>query len=242
GKAVDRRTDIFALGTTLWELTTDRRLFKKDKDLDTLRHIKDAIVPDPTELVAGYPPKLWATLKRSLQRDPNDRYATVKDMVKDLDECAASEGRTVSAGTLSEVMLALFSQERERQLAWINEVSEKPREEAASALNPYDSQRKFTEMGSKVEPPPGTLVPSSARDLPPAAPSQLVEAEEVDSKKVATKVPARNDDEKKEPMPVSSTVLVAPAGSRKWLIPVVALGSAAVVVALAALIASMLQK
>ena len=33
GKPVDRRTDIFALGATLWELTTDRRLFKKEKDL-----------------------------------------------------------------------------------------------------------------------------------------------------------------------------------------------------------------
>ena len=96
----------------------------------------------------------------------------MKEFVKDRDECAAGEGRNVSAGTLSEVMLALFVSERERQLAWINEASEKPSEEAISVPNPYESQRKFAEMGSTVEPPPGTLVPSSARDLPPPPPKK----------------------------------------------------------------------
>jgi len=36
GGEIDRRTDVFALGTTLWELACDRRLFKRDEDVDTL--------------------------------------------------------------------------------------------------------------------------------------------------------------------------------------------------------------
>ena len=36
GEQVDRRTDIFALGVVLWELTTGQRLFRMDNDLDTL--------------------------------------------------------------------------------------------------------------------------------------------------------------------------------------------------------------
>src|ERR1019366_8578134 len=36
GAQIDRRTDVFALGTTLWELACDRRLFKRPDDVDTL--------------------------------------------------------------------------------------------------------------------------------------------------------------------------------------------------------------
>jgi serine/threonine-protein kinase len=239
GKPVDRRTDIFALGTTLWELTTDRRLFKKDKDLDTLRHIKDAIVPDPTELVADYPPKLWAAIKRSLAKDPNDRYATMKEFVKDLDECAAGEGRNVSAGTLSEVMLALFASERERQMAWINEASEKPAAEPISVPNPYDSPRAYAEMGSTVEPPPGTLVPSSARDLPPPAALPKKTETTSEAQKTESKPPPKKSDEGDR----QSASAITPAdGSRKWLVGAVAIGTAALVVALAAFVAAVLKK
>ncbi len=221
GKPVDRRTDIFALGATLWELTTDRRLFKRDHDLDTLKQVKDAIVPDPTEIVSGYPPKLWAALKRALARDRNDRYATMKEFVKDLDECAGAEGRTVSAGTLSEVMVALFAKERDRQLAWINDVSEKPVEEAAAVASPYESPAAFSEMGSTVEPAAGTLVPSTRRQLQPSEP------------------PSENDPEtKSEPKPASASAAIekgdasesnipnAPARSPSWIVVAVVIAVA----------------
>jgi serine/threonine-protein kinase len=252
GKPLDRRTDIFALGTTLWELTTDRRLFKKEKDLDTLRSIKDAVVPDPTELVAGYPPKLWAAIKRSLAKDPNDRYPTMKEFVKDLDECAAAEGRNVSAGTLSEVMLALFAAERERQLVWINEQSEKPKEEAISVPNPYEENRRFAEMASTVEPPAGTLVPSSTRDLPPPSPKRKHDADFVASNADAPSIAAKKTDEtpKKEArkratdLERESASAISPASdsTRRWLITAVAIGSAALVVALAAFVATLMKK
>ncbi len=74
GAAVDRRTDVFALGTTLWELACDRRLFKSEDDVDTLARIHDADVPDPTLLVDGFPPALWHVLRRALARRPEDRW------------------------------------------------------------------------------------------------------------------------------------------------------------------------
>src|SRR5262249_9767193 len=76
GRHLDRRTDVFALGTTLWELSVDRRLFKGSDDLDTLKRVYAGIVPDPTELVADFPPGLWKVLRRALAREVNDRYPT----------------------------------------------------------------------------------------------------------------------------------------------------------------------
>jgi len=152
----------------------------------------------------------------------------VKEMVKDLDECAASEGRTVSSGTLSEVMLTLFAKERERQLAWINEVSEKLPEEAAALTTTYDSGEKFAEMGSTVEPLAGTLVPSSTRALSnlPSPPKDPIAAPPAPEPTVRTR---------------ESEAVAAPS-SRKWLVGVVAIGSAALVVAIAAFLASMFGK
>ena len=48
GNPIDRRSDVFQLGTTLWELSTDRRLFKRETDVETVAAIRNGVVPDPT--------------------------------------------------------------------------------------------------------------------------------------------------------------------------------------------------
>ncbi len=114
GAPIDRRTDVFALGTTLWELSCDRRLFKRSDDVETLRRVHAADVPDPTRLVDGFPPELWRVLQRSLVRDKDRRYRTAADFARDLDalrrarasrdagrarwrtSCASSSPRTVA--------------------------------------------------------------------------------------------------------------------------------------------------
>ncbi len=55
GEPLDRRTDIFALGVVLWELTTGQRLFRMESDLDTLAKVQECTVPRPSTVVRGYP-------------------------------------------------------------------------------------------------------------------------------------------------------------------------------------------
>lgn len=85
GKAIDRRTDVYALGATLWETATMKRLFKRDTDVATLRAIRDAHVPDVREMVEGFPEALWLIIDKALQRDPDERYASARAMQRDLD-------------------------------------------------------------------------------------------------------------------------------------------------------------
>ena len=120
GAAVDRRTDIFALGTTLWELACDRRLFKHADDVKTLERVHAAEVPDPRLLVDGFPPALWTILRRALSRDPEDRQSTAAELASELD---AFVGGTVDGKVMAEVMRELFAAERARQIAWIAEAS-----------------------------------------------------------------------------------------------------------------------
>ena len=156
GQAVDRRADVFALGTTLWELTVDRRLFRAKDDAETLQRIYTADIPDPTKLVEGYPPELWAILKRALARDRQDRFSTASEFAAALDQFAHSQGRTVDAGALSSVMRELFFVEHEHDQKWLREAS------AADRIGPI----------ATMHPPPVTSLPPAPASLDgqPAAP------------------------------------------------------------------------
>lgn len=120
GAPVDRRTDVFALGTTLWEIACDRRLFKRPDEVETLRRVHAAEVPDPRYLVAGFPDQLWQVLQHALERETDKRYATAAQLARDLD--AFADG-TVNQRVVSEVMHELFAQEEARAVEWMAEVS-----------------------------------------------------------------------------------------------------------------------
>ncbi len=124
GAPIDRRTDVFALGTTLWELACDRRLFKRSDDVETLRRVHAAEVPDATRIVDGFPPELWRTLARALARDRDQRYGTAAQLARALDDAAAAMG-SGGAGPrpVAKVMRELFAEEQAKQVSWVAEAS-----------------------------------------------------------------------------------------------------------------------
>jgi eukaryotic-like serine/threonine-protein kinase len=84
GEVLDRRSDLFAVGTVLYELTTGRRLFKRPSQLATLRAISEESVVPPSRVDADYPKALESVVLRALARRREDRYATAAEMRKDL--------------------------------------------------------------------------------------------------------------------------------------------------------------
>jgi eukaryotic-like serine/threonine-protein kinase len=124
GHSLDRRTDLFALGTTLWEVTADQRLFKGEDDTETLERVHAANVPDPTRLVEGYPPDLWTILKKVLQKDPQARYRDGTELAVGLDRFAMSEGRMINQSVVASIMQALFVDEKAAHDRWLNEAGQ----------------------------------------------------------------------------------------------------------------------
>lgn len=114
---LDRRADLFALGVSLWEISCDRRLFKRKDDVETLIAVTAAQVPDPCALVWGYPRPLWRVLRRAMRKEPERRYPTALDMARELDACSKLEGRSLGQGDVAKVMAALFPFEAERDAA-----------------------------------------------------------------------------------------------------------------------------
>jgi Tol biopolymer transport system component/tRNA A-37 threonylcarbamoyl transferase component Bud32 len=76
GKAVDRRTDIWAFGVVLFEMLAGRKLF----DGETVTDVLASVVRDPIDwsaLPASTPPAVRALLERCLERDPRQRLRDI---------------------------------------------------------------------------------------------------------------------------------------------------------------------
>ena len=114
GAPIDRRTDVFALGTTLWELACDRRLFKHSDDVETLRRVHAAEVPDATRIVDGFPPALWRVLERALARDKEQRYRDGRGVRARSRRDLARDGHRRERGpaAVAKVMRELFAEDR----------------------------------------------------------------------------------------------------------------------------------
>jgi serine/threonine protein kinase len=116
---IDRRSDIFTLGTTLWEMTTMRRLFKRDQDLATLLAIREATFVDPSSLVAGYPEVLSEIVQRSLAKMRDERYPRASDFACDLDAFVGPEPARSMQARIGRWVDDLFQGDRERQMGWL---------------------------------------------------------------------------------------------------------------------------
>ena len=85
GKPIDRRTDVFALGIVLYQLTTGRHPFRSESDVATLRNILDLPCDPPSMHVPGYPRPLELALLKALDKDPAKRFQTAAEFEAALD-------------------------------------------------------------------------------------------------------------------------------------------------------------
>jgi tRNA A-37 threonylcarbamoyl transferase component Bud32 len=109
GKVLDRRSDIFALGIVLYELTTQHGLFHRDSDMQTMRAVCKEAIPAPSTHVPGYPPALEAICLRALDRDRNARFDTAHDLEIALRDYLSKEGVSARA-ELAAIMARLFDE------------------------------------------------------------------------------------------------------------------------------------
>lgn len=126
GQDVDRRTDIFALGVVLWELTTNRRLFRRETDLDTLEQVQACVVPLPSTIIADYPPELEQVVMRALAQRREDRFQTAREFSRALQRFLMKQGTFVGPEDVGDYVKGLFDdrvQKRERYLEWAAEVT-----------------------------------------------------------------------------------------------------------------------
>ena len=110
GSPADFRSDQFALGVMLYEMTTATHPFKRETGVQTLSAIIADEPPDPAEVAPSLPVPVRWLIRRLLAKAPRERYAHTADL--------AAELRTIR-GHLSEATVATVPITRARSRKWL---------------------------------------------------------------------------------------------------------------------------
>ena len=81
---VDRRTDIFAIGTVLFEMTTLQRMFGGENELAIMHKLLFRDRPRPSAIRHDYPPELESIVLKAVAQKPDDRFESAQAMYEAL--------------------------------------------------------------------------------------------------------------------------------------------------------------
>ncbi len=178
GMPLDRRSDIFSIGTILYEILTNERLFLGESDFATLEKVRNVDVPPPSTLNPEVPPVLDQIIMKALAKEVEDRYQWASEMQEALLNFLVTEEPVYNAKPLAGWMREQFNAEMRRE-AQILEEQRRIGREAMAALSqgrggapPSIRLRPPTlSTGVPVASRPGLLSgPSSAAPASPAPP------------------------------------------------------------------------
>jgi Tol biopolymer transport system component len=117
GGEVDFRSDQFSFGSILYEMASGRRAFHGDSAPETM----SAIIRDEPESLAraapaGPPPYRWI-VERCLQKDPDERYASTRDLSRELADLRDHFSEIDRSGTFVEPAAGVQARSRRSWLA-----------------------------------------------------------------------------------------------------------------------------
>lgn len=103
GHRVDGRSDIYSLGTVLYELLTGRRTVSAETLHELLEQITTQEVKPPRQIDDRIPKELERICLKALAKRTSDRYTTAHDMAEDLRLCLSSlpQSTNEASGTSS---------------------------------------------------------------------------------------------------------------------------------------------
>jgi len=93
-KAVDARTDLFALGAVLYEMLSGDRAFRRETTADTMSAVLTSEPPDLLQKRVEVSPGLDRIVRHCLEKNPAERFQSARDVVFALESLANSSEAT----------------------------------------------------------------------------------------------------------------------------------------------------
>jgi serine/threonine-protein kinase len=104
----DNRSDIFSLGSVLYEMLTGERLFSGESTSQVLEQVISAQLPSPRARNPDIPDVVMDILKRALQRDPGKRFVNAAQMGETCEHFLYDKGYGPTNLTLKQYLAGLF--------------------------------------------------------------------------------------------------------------------------------------
>jgi serine/threonine-protein kinase len=108
GESLDRRSDLFSLGLTFFELLTGERVFQRDTEMAIFEALLKAQIPSPRHFRPDLPERLEAIVARTLARDPRERYPDAGALRRDLETFLSGYPSVQGGSQLGDFLLTHF--------------------------------------------------------------------------------------------------------------------------------------
>ena len=113
GNGEDARSDIFAFGAVLYEMVTGRSAFQRPSNIQTIAAVDHEEPRAIREFIKDVPDDLERIIRRCLRKNAGERYASVSEIERELEDC-----RALASGPASGIDLKiLFRQSKKPSVA-----------------------------------------------------------------------------------------------------------------------------
>jgi serine/threonine-protein kinase len=85
GGVIDKRSDIFSVGSMLYRLLTDRLPFEAENDMESLLKVQKADFEPPEKVKPTVGPGVSAIIMKAMRLAPSERYQTADEMLADVE-------------------------------------------------------------------------------------------------------------------------------------------------------------
>jgi Tol biopolymer transport system component/predicted Ser/Thr protein kinase len=100
GKPADRRSDLFAFGTILYEMLSGQKAFRGDSAADTITAILTKEPPDLSQSNKDVHPGLDRIVRHCLEKNPEERFESARDLAFDLEALSGLSAPSAATGDL----------------------------------------------------------------------------------------------------------------------------------------------
>ena len=108
GKTVDARSDIFSLGSVLFEVLTGTKLFSGDSEIGVLDAVRECKIPALRSLLPELPEEIDHIVLKALAKSPEDRFQTAGELEHEIKTVLDNLKPTPSQKDLAAYLHAVF--------------------------------------------------------------------------------------------------------------------------------------
>ena len=113
GKSIDHRSDLFSLGSLLYEMLTGQRLFTGESEMAVLEAVREADVGARIIQSADIPAGVKGILLKALSESPKDRFESAEELQRGLEELIKDESPAPGTKSVSAFVRELLEMQAE---------------------------------------------------------------------------------------------------------------------------------